>query len=265
MGQRRVLRAYSPAVLLIFFLASILFALSPSHWAHSERGPEARGGNTVTRSIKADIFAYAPRPTFDRLWSFTPPSSKEPPSPVIYFASANPVSEAVAPFNAVMSDPEGIDLILRDGLTIDPLAIAGISKQEQKCLADAVYFEARGETHAGQAAVAQVVLNRVRSRHYPNTICGVVYQNQEKLNRCQFSFACDGEAERVADRRSWKRAVDVSRSVLLGRERSVVAEVANATHYHATSVSPVWAGQLRKVDTIGSHIFYETGRRGSRS
>jgi hypothetical protein len=250
----------------MILLASILFAFSPSRWAFSERGPEARGGgNAVTRGIKADIFAYTTRPTFDRLWAFAPPSSREPPSPVIYFASADPVSETVAPFDAVLSDPEGVELILRDGLTIDPLALAGVSAQEQKCLTDAVYFEARGETQAGQAAVAQVVLNRVRSRHYPNTICGVVYQNQDMLNRCQFSFACDGAAERVVDRRSWARAVDVARKVLLGREPSVVAEVANATHYHATSVSPVWAGEMRRVDTIGSHIFYETGRRGSRS
>ena len=70
------------------------------------------------------------------------------------------------------------------------------SAKEQKCLANAIYFEARGETLRGQAAVAQVVLNRVRNPAYPETICGVVYQNQNLKNRCQFSFACDGKKDR---------------------------------------------------------------------
>ena len=106
------------------------------------------------------------------------------------------------------------------------------------------------------------MLNRVESTYYPNTICGVVYQNQDKHNRCQFSFACDGKSERVADRSAWRRAVDVARSVLLSGGKVRIAAVGDATHYHATSVRPVWAGEMRRVDVIGSHIFYE--RRSSR-
>ena len=79
-----------------------------------------------------------------------------------------------------------------------PLPPSVFSKAEQKCLANAIYFEARSESLRGQAAVAQVVLNRVRNPAYPNSICGVVYQNDNWRNRCQFSFACDGIKDRVA-------------------------------------------------------------------
>ena len=178
------------------------------------------------------------------------------------FAAADPIDAKMAPFRAVMSDPEEALPILERGLSVGPLELAAISFREQKCLADAVYFEARGESREGQIAVAQVILNRVESTYYPNTICGVVYQNQDKLNRCQFSFACDGKAERVADRAAWRRAVDVARSVLLSGGKVRIAAVGGATHYHATSVHPVWAGEMRRVDVIGSHVFYE--RRSSR-
>ncbi len=76
---------------------------------------------------------------------------------------------------------------------------ASDSASELKCLATAIYFEARGEPEEGQLAVAQVVLNRVKNPAYPNTICGVVYQNKTKRNRCQFSFACDGRSDRITD------------------------------------------------------------------
>ena len=74
---------------------------------------------------------------------------------------------------------------------------------EERCLDEAIYFEARGESEAGQAAVAQVVLNRVESGHYPASICGVVYQNRRRHNACQFSFACQGKTLRVAEPVSW--------------------------------------------------------------
>src|SRR5215217_6545414 len=75
-----------------------------------------------------------------------------------------------------------------------------VSDKEQWCLATAIYFEARGEAYRGQVAVAQVVMNRVKDHRYPNTICGVVFQNQSRRNSCQFSFACDGIPETINDR-----------------------------------------------------------------
>ena len=126
---------------------------------------------------------------------------------------------------------------------------------EQRCLAEAVYFEARSEPEEGQAAVAQVVLNRVKSGLYPPSICGVVYQNRHRHLACQFTFACEGRALRITDRESWDSAKRVADAVLEGR--TYVADVGGATHYHADYVQPSWSRRLKKMDVIGRHIFYK--------
>ncbi|MGV6874946.1 cell wall hydrolase [Pseudochelatococcus sp. B33] len=128
-------------------------------------------------------------------------------------------------------------------------------QREARCLAEAVYFEARGESEAGQAAVAQVVLNRVKSGLYPKSVCGVVYQNRHRFKACQFSFACEGRSLRIADQRSWRAAVRVSEQVMAGTMYNT--EVGGATHYHANYVRPYWASRLKKMDVIGRHIFYK--------
>ncbi len=125
---------------------------------------------------------------------------------------------------------------------------------EERCLAQAVYFEARSEPEAGQAAVAQVVLNRVKSGLYPPTICGVVYQNRQRRNACQFSFACEGKALRVTEPEAWATASEIAHKVLGGD--TYLADVGGATHYHADYVRPRWARALQKMDTIGHHVFY---------
>jgi spore germination cell wall hydrolase CwlJ-like protein len=103
-------------------------------------------------------------------------------------------------------------------------------------------------------AVAQVVMNRVAHRLYPDTICGVVFQNQQKRNACQFSFACDGRPETVNDQKSWKQAEEIALGVTSGA--LYLPEVANSTHYHATYVYPYWAPKLKKMAKIGLHVFY---------
>ena len=138
----------------------------------------------------------------------------------------------------------------------NPLPAKVFSRPEQKCLANAIYFEARSESLRGQAAVAQVVLNRVRNPAYPATICGVVYQNDNWLNRCQFSFACDGRRKRVTEQRRYKVAEEVAMAVTAGK--IFLPEVGDATHYYATYVSPGWARTMRKMTKIGLHIFYRT-------
>jgi spore germination cell wall hydrolase CwlJ-like protein len=134
---------------------------------------------------------------------------------------------------------------------VDP----GAKAREAKCLAEAVYFEARSEPEAGQSAVAQVILNRVRSSLYPSTICGVVYQNRHRHLACQFTFACEGKSLRINDQASWRRAVRVSDAVLAGD--TYLEKVGGATHYHADYVNPRWASRLKHKDTIGRHIFYQ--------
>jgi spore germination cell wall hydrolase CwlJ-like protein len=140
--------------------------------------------------------------------------------------------------------PRYVDLIDPDNLS-----------KEQLCLAEAVYFEARSEPEAGQAAVAQVVLNRVKSGLYPSSICGVVYQNRHRHLACQFTFACEGKALRTTDTTSWERAKRVASAVLEGK--TYLADVGGATHYHANYVKPYWARRLKKMDVIGRHIFYK--------
>lgn len=130
--------------------------------------------------------------------------------------------------------------------------------REKWCMATAIYFEARGEKYRGQVAVAQVVRNRVKHKAYPNTICGVVFQNQTWRNRCQFSFACDGIPERVNEKGAWATAEEIADKVIQGD--IYLPEVANATHYHATYVKPHWASRLKRMTRIGTHIFYRFKR-----
>ena len=98
------------------------------------------------------------------------------------------------------------------------------------------------------------MINRVKNSAYPNTICGVVYQNERMRNRCQFSFACDGIPERKDNRRAWTMAKALAQDVLYGDAR--LPELADATHFHATHVEPNWARSLKPIETIGLHIFY---------
>jgi len=138
---------------------------------------------------------------------------------------------------------------------------------EEKCLALGIYHEARGESVAGQAAVAQVILNRVRSKVYPSSICGVIYQNAYRLNRCQFSFTCDRATDMPRNARAWEKADALSKAMLCAdcdmAEHEILKSIApfhRATHYHATYVRPVWARKLRNVGRIGTHIFFESDR-----
>ena len=125
---------------------------------------------------------------------------------------------------------------------------------EEQCLAQAIYFEARSEPENGMAAVAQVVLNRVKSGLYPDSVCGVVFQNSNRYKACQFSFACEGKSLRVTELESWQTALRVARAVTDGR--TWLADVGAATHYHATYVRPSWAYRLKRMDRIGHHVFY---------
>jgi Cell Wall Hydrolase len=127
--------------------------------------------------------------------------------------------------------------------------------REQRCLAEAVYFEARSEPEEGQAAVAQVVLNRMKSGLYPSSVCGVVYQNRHRHLACQFTFACEGKSLRITDSESWRSAARVAKEVLEGK--TYLADVGGSTHYHANYVRPRWAKRLKKMDVIGRHIFYK--------
>lgn len=127
--------------------------------------------------------------------------------------------------------------------------------RQRRCLATALYFEARGEPVKGQIAVAQVIMNRVRSTLYPDTICGVVYQGQHRRTGCQFSFTCDGQADVPKDKERWRLANELAYKFTQGE--TFLGDIGHATHYHANYVSPRWRRDLSKIKKVGAHIFYK--------
>ena len=126
--------------------------------------------------------------------------------------------------------------------------------KSEKCLAEAIYFEARGEAVRGQIAVAQVVMNRTFSGFYPNTVCGVVYQNKNHHMACQFTFACDNNPDVVNEPDMWDRAKKIAKAMLDGQ--LWLPEVAKSTHYHAYWVHPSWVSEMKKMYKFGVHTFY---------
>jgi spore germination cell wall hydrolase CwlJ-like protein len=132
--------------------------------------------------------------------------------------------------------------------------------KHEKCLADAIYFEARGEPVRGQMAVAQVVLNRAFSGKYPTTVCGVVYQNAHRHLACQFTFACDGIPDVIKEPDMWERAKVIAAEMLDGK--LWLPEVAKATHYHAYWVHPGWVREMNKLHRLGVHTFYRPRKWG---
>jgi len=177
------------------------------------------------------------------------------------YAPAAPDYSRQSPFDSILTDKDEGRFVPQIGpkdhawaASILPPSV--FSASEQQCLASGIYFEARGESVKGQAAVAQVILNRVRNPAYPKTICGVVYQNEDWRNRCQFSFACDNIKDRVNSQYHWRVARDVAMAVTAGK--IWLPQVGSATHYHAVYVRPDWARTMEKVGRIGMHVFYRT-------
>ena len=135
------------------------------------------------------------------------------------------------------------------------LKLAGAARTKaEKCLATAIYFEARDEPVRAQIAVAQVVLNRAFTPYYPNDVCGVVYQNDHRHLKCQFTFACDGKSKAIKEPEPWARAERIARDTLDGK--LWMPEVAKSTHYHDDWAHPNWVREMKKMDKLGGLIFY---------
>lgn len=137
--------------------------------------------------------------------------------------------------------------------SLQPRSESSARAREIRCLAEAIYYEAKGEPRRGQEAVAEVVANRVASKAYPNTFCGVVYQRNARV--CQFSWACS--AKRAPSGLQWQRANEISERVVDGWRPSVAM---GATHFHAHFVEPSWSRVYRRVASIGGHVFYRPRR-----
>ena len=136
-----------------------------------------------------------------------------------------------------------------------------IDAEDRRCLTQAIYYEARNQSVAGQLAVADVVLNRVENPRYPDTICGVVFQGSKRRTGCQFSFTCDGSMKGRIERRAMVEAQTLATAVLGGFR---LALTDGATNYHATYVNPYWAPTLSKTAKVGDHLFYRRGAAPTR-
>jgi spore germination cell wall hydrolase CwlJ-like protein len=154
-----------------------------------------------------------------------------------------PTSNQPAPERAIPTEPQ-------------------VDARQQDCLAQAIYYEARGESQRGQIAVAEVIMNRVRSGAYPNSVCGVVYQGSHRSTGCQFTFTCDGSLNQRPRGRAWDRAQRVATAVMSGYTRPITQ---GATHYHTHAVNPVWNSGLVETTNIESHVFYRFPNRSERA
>lgn len=132
------------------------------------------------------------------------------------------------------------------------LDISGLTAA-QRCLSLNVYWEARNQPFAGQLAVAQVTMNRVRDRRYPDDVCEVVYDHK------QFSWYWDGKTDRPRDRGAWEAAIAVASAAMSGSGNS---ELDGVTHYHAVYTQPYWKDHMEHVVTIGDHVFYAEQAEG---
>jgi len=131
-----------------------------------------------------------------------------------------------------------------------------------QCLTEALYFEARGESVKGQFAVAEVIMNRVDSAAFPNSVCGVVQQGTGRKHQCQFSYTCDGHPEVINEPKALARVGKIARLLIDGARRELTK---GATHYHTKAVSPNWARVFPKTATIGVHHFYRMPTKMTRA
>ncbi|MDB4052875.1 cell wall hydrolase [Octadecabacter sp.] len=158
---------------------------------------------------------------------------------------------AVPPASA-RNIPTASDIITYDVAFLNgqPTASGG---EQWRCLAEALYFEARGESVRGMFAVGEVIMNRVDSERYPNTLCGVINQGTGRKFACQFTYTCDGNAEVIHEPAAWAKVGKVARLLVDGAPRQLTD---GATHYHTRAVDPRWARVFPRTTTIGSHHFY---------
>ncbi len=140
-----------------------------------------------------------------------------------------------------------------DFATLDALPRVTGGGADQECLAQAIYFESRGEPLDGQIAVAEVVLNRVGDHSFPKTVCGVTRQGAGSGRGCQFSYVCDGNSDTMKSAGARERSEKLAALMLAGRPRTVTD---GAIYFHTRAIRPSWSRRMARTTTIGHHIFY---------
>jgi spore germination cell wall hydrolase CwlJ-like protein len=222
----------------------------------AQASAEERSGQTL----------FGPRLTLvsDGLQRWTPGAA-----PIIATSSFEPGVKFAALEEAAEDDANGDGASDKDAAQLQsPAQRLGLAGKErahaEKCLTNAVYFEARGEPLRGQEAVAQVVMNRVFSGYYPNNVCGVVYQNAGRYLGCQFTFACEHKnLDRIDEPDMWEQAKHIAKDTLDGK--IWLTDIGHATHYHAYWVRPSWVHEMTKLYKLGVHTFYRPRAWGNGS
>jgi spore germination cell wall hydrolase CwlJ-like protein len=209
-------------------------SMEPGELAIAERYAPARPAllrDLTLPQSSGPAYETDPGPIVERFRTMTPEEAVLANAAVPFSKLANP---AAKPFK--LSDTSAAD-----------------HERALACLTMAVYYEAASESVQGQAAVAQVVLNRLHHPLFPNTVCGVVFQGSKLSTGCQFSFTCDGSLARRPSQAGWKTANQIAARALAGYVEKSVGE---ATHYHTMWVVPYWQSSVVKLTKIGAHIFY---------
>lgn len=214
---------------------------------------EGKGGRLADPVRRPAASRAAPRPRLRPVSGGPAPAPAASPAPAVEAAHNEPVGTiappAADPFARPNANRNGRYVAPRLDLTTAPR----IPDNDIECLTQAVYYEARNESEEGQAAVAQVVMNRSRHGAYPKSVCAVVYQRNSRT--CQFTFTCDGSIGRGrVNMTAWRRAERIAREVYDGR--SSVQLPKSSVNYHANYVRPSWGRRLERVRQIGAHIFY---------
>lgn len=216
--------------------------------------------DAASRRDKARAPAAAPPPPWTVApWSGPADSPNNPRNaPVLILADATPLQASAQPGVIRLGSLDGPSLgggmvILLGGRGGGGMGRGAMGGDPLTCLTQAVYFEARSESLEGQEAVAQVVINRTHRAQFPSQVCGVVFQGAERVTGCQFSFVCDGALGPPAELDAWRRAGAVAQKALDG---FVYKPMEDATHFHATYVTPHWSGGMTRIKQIGGHIFY---------
>lgn len=162
-------------------------------------------------------------------------------------------------FRSVSSGDAGSVQYTKSFIDALPKAKGGASLQ---CLSEALYFEARGESVKGQFAVAEVILNRVKSTRYPDTVCGVINQGTGRKYACQFTYTCDGHKEVISEKATYERLRKIAKLMLSDMPKTLTK---GATHYHTKAVRPKWSRVFPRTATIGVHHFYRQPTRVTRN
>jgi spore germination cell wall hydrolase CwlJ-like protein len=229
-----------------YLTARLYFGSEPMGETLDTVQPWQPGGEPVVETVPVSVDREA------QMAALTP----DPPA-----AERIPATPPHAPGETVVSKGEVTGEGQRPMSPAERLGLNTSSRtRQERCLAEAIYFESRSEPVRGQIAVAQVVLNRAFSGYYPRTVCGVVYQNRHRYLACQFTFACDRHPDIIRDQVAWRRATAIAQGTLDGR--LWLAEIGKATHYHAYWVRPAWARSMHRLDRIGVHTFYRPRRWG---